>query len=151
MLRQGNPIGTISVTGAEPGMFSQKQIAMLQTFADQAVIAIENTRLFNELQTRNRDLSEALEQQTATTEILRVISRSPIELQPVLDAVVKSAAQLCDAKDAYILKVVDGSLRVVAVHGSFQPRADSIPVRRDVVAGRALLDRCVIHIPDIQA
>src|SRR5262249_30818837 len=76
LLDEGNPIGTINVTGAEPAMFTERQIAMLRTFADQAVIAIENTRLFNELQTRNRDLTEALEQQTATSEILRVISQS---------------------------------------------------------------------------
>ena len=95
MLRDGNPIGAISVTGAEPAMFSERQIAMLQTFADQAVIAIENTRLFNELQTRNRDLTEALEQQTATSEILRVISSRQRDVQPVFEAIAANAARSC--------------------------------------------------------
>ncbi len=78
MLRDGSPIGAISVPALRPAMFTERQIAMLQTFADQAVIAIENTRLFNELQTRNRDLTESLEQQTATSEILRAISQSHV-------------------------------------------------------------------------
>ena len=77
-------------------MFSERQIAMLQTFADQAVIAIENTRLFNELQTRNRDLTESLEQQTATSEILRVISQSQHDVQPVFEAIAANATKLCD-------------------------------------------------------
>ena len=91
MIRDGNPIGTINVTGAEPAMFTERQMAMLHTFADQAVIAIENTRLFNELQTRNQDLTEALEQQTATSEILRVISQSQRDVQPVFQAIVENA------------------------------------------------------------
>ena len=91
MLRDGKPIGTIGVAGAEPAMFSERQIAMLQTFADQAVIAIENTRLFNELQTRNRDLTESLEQQTATSEILRVISQSQRDVQPVFETIAANA------------------------------------------------------------
>ncbi len=97
MLREGSPIGAIGVVGAKPAMFSERQIAMLQTFADQAVIAIENTRLFNELQTRNRDLTESLEQQTATSEILRVISQSQRDVQPVFETIAANARKLCDA------------------------------------------------------
>ena len=153
MLRDGKPVGAINVVGVIPGMFSERQIAMLQTFADQAVIAIENTRLFNELQTRNRDLTEALEQQTATSEILRVISSSPTDLQPVLDAVAESAARLCDANDATIFRVDGDAFRTAAHFGSIPTSSvdDRIPLLRDIVTGRAILDRSVLHIADVLA
>ena len=98
--------------------FTPAQIKLLETFADQAVIAIENVRLFKELQERNRDLTEALEQQTATSEILRVIASSPTDIQPVLDVVAKTAAQLCDAGDAAIRRTDGKSIWLVALHGS---------------------------------
>ena len=97
LMRDGRPIGTITVGKAEPGPFSDSQVALLETFAEQAVIAIENVRLFNELDARNRALTEALEQQTATSDILRVISLSQKDVQPVFDTIVSSVKSLCDA------------------------------------------------------
>ena len=93
LMREGRPIGAIAVGRPEPGQFPDEQIALLQTFADQAVIAIENVRLFKELEARNADLTEALEQQTATSEILRVISQSQTDVQPVFDAIARARAE----------------------------------------------------------
>src|SRR5262249_8918433 len=109
MLREGKPIGTIGIIRRQAGRFSDAQVELLRTFADQAVIAIENVRLFTELQQKNEALTkahaqvtESLDQQTATSDILRVISTSPTDIQPVLDAVASSAARLCDSLDAGI-------------------------------------------------
>ena len=93
-MRDGKPIGTITVYRDVAGEFPEAQIALLQTFADQAVIAIENVRLFTELEARNRDLTEALEQQTATSDILRVISQSPTDVQPVFDTIAQARSRL---------------------------------------------------------
>src|SRR5215813_4035153 len=122
MLREGIAIGAINIRRTEVRPFSEKQIALLKTFTDQAVIAIENVRLFKELQERNAELREALEHQTATSEVLGIISRSPNDVQPVLDAIVESAARVCGIDDV-VLRLRDGNLLVTRAH--FGP----VPVR----------------------
>jgi GAF domain-containing protein len=157
MLRDGSPIGAISVGRFEPKPFSEKQIALVKTFADQAVIAIENVRLFTELDARNRDLSEALEQQTATGEILRVISSSPTDVQPVFDAIAASARRLCDGTHGAVL-TYDGSLIHLAALDQFNPegaeslrRAFPMAPGRASSATRAILYKEVVNIPDVLA
>ncbi len=144
LLREGVPIGAILIRRGEIRPFSEQHIALLKTFADQAVIAIENVRLFNETK-------EALEQQTATSDILRVISSSPTDLQPVLDAVSESAARLCEATDAVILLVEGTQLRAAAHHGQIFRDALDLPANRESAVGRAVVDRAPIHVADLQA
>ena len=150
LLRGGAAIGAILIRRQEVHPFTDKQIALLQTFADQAVIAIENVRLFTELQSRNRELTEALEQQIATAEILQVISSSPTNLQPVLDTISRSAAVVCGADDATVLLLEDGLVRVAAHYG---PIARSVPearaLARTFASGRSIVDRRPVHIRDI--
>ncbi len=157
MLRGEDVVGVIGVTRDRVGGFTPAEIALLQTFADQAVIAVENARLLNELQTKNADLTEALEQQTATSEILRVISSSPTDVQPVFDAIVKSAVRLCEAAFATVNQF-DGRLTTLGAHYNvspeelevFQTRVFPFRPTRKTASGRALLDRATVHIHDIR-
>jgi GAF domain-containing protein len=161
LVRDGVGIGAIQVLRREPRLFSERQVALLETFADQAVIAIENVRLFKELQQKNQDLtqahaqvSESLEQQTATSEILQVISRSPTDVQPVFDSLVASAARLCGANDVLLL-IRDGDvLRPAAGVGSFLESLEAdfrVPLGRGTVAARSVIDGATLHIPDLAA
>ncbi len=157
LLREGTPIGAILIRRTEVRPFSEKQIELLKTFADQAVIAIENVRLFQELETRNKEITEALEQQTATSEILRVISSSPTDVQPVFDMIVRSAATLCDGVFSSLYQF-DGELIHDIAHYNYTPEALEaerriFPARptRALGSGRAILERAVVHIPDVEA
>src|SRR4030095_3174369 len=156
LLREGAPIGVILIRRKEVQPFSEKQVALLETFASQAVIAIENVRLFKELQERNRDLTEALEQQTATGEVLRVIASSPTELQPVLDTLITNAVKLAGATQGHMRQVDGELLRLVAHYNESSKEiatleARPIPVNSEGLAGRILRERQPIHVPDVQA
>jgi len=152
LLREGVPLGVIHIRRMEVRPFSERQIKLLETFADQAVIAIENARLIHEQQARNRDLTEALEQQTATSEILRVIASSPTNIQPVLDVVAENAARLCEATDAQIYRLDGHVLRRVAVFGEIPTGeiGEERTVERGWLGGRAVVDRQAIHVHDIE-
>ena len=162
LVREGVAIGAITIRRTEVRPFTDKQIKLLETFADQAVIAIENVRLFTELQGKNRALTqahaqvtEALAQQTATAEILRVISSSPTDIQPVFDSIVQSANRLCDGLFSALVRY-DGELMHFIAHANFNPEALGVaqrayprPPTADVAVGRAILERAVVHIPDV--
>jgi GAF domain-containing protein len=154
LLREGSVIGVFALMRTVVNAFSEKEIDLVATFADQAVIAIENARLLNELRQRTDDLSEALEQQTATSEVLKVISGSPTDIQPVLDAVAENAARLCEANNAVIFRLEGSLLRHVAFYGQIPTTShpvEGLPVSRDVVTGRAVFDRRTIHVHDLSA
>jgi len=157
MFRQQDIIGAISLGHRDVEAFSDSHVELLQTFADQAVIAIENVRLFKELQASNGEFSTALDKQTATSEILRVISRSPTNLQPVFDAIVRSAVRLCGANHSVAARFDGELLHPLAFHG-FSPKAldlmkQSFPMRptSGLALGRTALSRAVVNIPDALA
>src|SRR5258708_2867354 len=149
MLREGVPIGAIGLTRSEVRPFTEKQIELVTTFADQAAIAIENARLFDEVQAKTRELSEALIYQTGSGNILRVIASSPTDVGPVLKAIVESACELCDALDAIVLLEDGDSLRNSAHHGPIPLAMERWPISRKWVAGRAFLDRKSVHVHDM--
>lgn len=149
LMRDGAVTGVFVLARSSVSPFSTREIELVQTFSDQAVIAIENVRLFEEVESRNRDLAESLEQQMATGAILQVIAGSPTDIQPVLDAVAESAARLCDAYDATIYLLRSDRLAVGAHHGPIPIDGAGLPVARDVVTGRAVLDRVPVHVPDL--
>jgi GAF domain-containing protein len=157
LLREGNPIGVITLTRAIVRPFTKQEIQLVTAFADQAVIAIENVRLFDEVQARTRELTEALEQQTATSEVLQVISRSPGELEPVFNAVLENATRICEAKFANLLLYDGTAFRAVALHGAPQEYIEARQ-REPLIRpqpGRSL-DRLVrtreaVHIADMLA
>ena len=156
MLLEDRPVGAIVVGWADPGPIPKYQEELLQTFADHAVIAIENTRLFEELQARTKELQESLQQQTATADVLRVISRSTFDLQVVLNTLVQSAARLCDADLAIIRRRDDDIYPIAATHGLTQQQRDhlerySIKPDRGSIFGRTVIEGCTVHIPDVLA
>jgi signal transduction histidine kinase len=154
LMREGVAIGAISLRRAEAHLFAERQVALLETFADQAVIAIENVRLFTELEARNRDLTESLEQQTATSEILRVISSSTTDLQPVFDALLRSAVKLCVASHASLFQVDQGALRHISAHGTMRgvaPIGGALAISPGSGPGQAVLERRTIHVHDMDS
>ena len=158
LLREGSPIGVLIVTRLTARPFTERQIELAATFADQAVIAIENVRLFDEVQVRTRDLSESLQQQTATADVLKVISRSTFDLQAVLDTLVESAHRLCEADKAFIFYREGETYRWGAGYGLspeykefMQQELPKVAPGRGSLAGRVALERATVQIPDVLA
>jgi GAF domain-containing protein len=161
LMRGGEAIGAISIRRTEVRPFTDRQMELLKTFADQAVIAVENTRMFeaeqaskHELQARTRELQESLDRQTATSEVLGVISRSPNKVQPVLDTIVATAQRLCQAERAVVWRLEGETFRAVAHRGQPEERVESvysarIPLSRGSMCARATLARRAVQVEDI--
>jgi GAF domain-containing protein len=156
LMREGTPIGVFAMARRSVRPFTDKQIELVETFADQAVIAIENVRLFDEVQARTRELSEALEQQTATSEVLRVISSSPGDLKPVFETMLANAVRICEAKFGVLFQSEGETLRAVALHGApalYAEERQRNPVIRPsarTILGRAMATKQPVQIADVQ-
>src|ERR1700733_12212669 len=156
LLREGVPIGVIALSRRTVRPFTDHQIELVESFADQAVIAIENTRLLNELRQRTTDLTEALEQQTATSEVLQVISSFPGDLQPVFDRMLENAAGICDAKFGNIYRWDGDALYLAATHNTppaFVEVRSRSPIRPDprLPLGRLIATKAAVHVADAAA
>jgi two-component system, NtrC family, sensor kinase len=149
LMREGGSIGVIILRRTEVLPFTDKQVALLQTFADQAVIAIENVRLFDEVQAKTRDLSEALTYQTGSSNILKVIASSPTDVGPILSAIVESACELCDAVDALVLLKDSDNLKTGAHYGPIPYVLEKSMITRNWVTGRSVIDKVPIHVLDM--
>jgi len=152
--KDGTVLGTISAARLEVRPFSDKEIALLENFAAQAVIAIENARLLNELRSRTEDLARSVDELTATSDVLKIISRSAVDLKTVLDRLVETAARLCRADHAWLFRRQDELVHLVTVHGVSEEaeqfvRAHPFGPNRGTTTGRVALERRAIHVPDI--
>jgi transcriptional regulator with GAF, ATPase, and Fis domain len=157
LIKDNEVVGAIVIYRQEVRPFTDKQIELVQNFAAQAVIAIENARLLSELRQRTTDLTEALERQTATSEVLQVISRSPGELQPVFQAMLANVVQICKAKFGNLLLFEDGAFRTVALHGAPQlylEERQREPIMRPKPGSdldQLVKTKQIVHVPDMRA
>ncbi|MGC1746973.1 MAG: GAF domain-containing protein, partial [Pseudolabrys sp.] len=157
MLKDGELVGAINLYRQEVRPFSDRQIELVNNFADQAVIAIENARLLNELRQRTDDLSESLEQQVATSDVLRVISSSPTDVQPVFDSIAESAVRLCDGQFSFVMRFDGKVMDFASCCGLSAEGLDAfhsilpMPASEDTAGGRAVVRRAVVEIPDVKA
>ena len=156
LLRSGECIGLLTLVGKRPNMFGAGEIAQAESFRDQALIAIGNARLFEAEQQRTRELMESLEQQTATSEVLKAISRSAFDLQPVFDAIAENGVKLCEAERAFIFRFDGKFLRAVGYYNvglEIREFVDRNPVApgSHSISARAALERRTVHALDVQA
>ena len=145
LMNEGEAVGIITVTRVAPGPFGEQHTRLLQMFADQAVIAIRNVGLFNEVQQRTEELSEALTYQTGSANILRVIASSPTDVKPVLKAIVESACELCEADDALVTLKDGDDLVFQEQHGSIPVVWQRQTIKRETPSGRAVIEGRSVH------